>query len=177
MMGALMITTRPFAVVSEPALSRDADSGLTEAVQSNLAAIPTYPSGEVPFPADASYTIKYQYMETRIIPSKQLLMAALGFLGQGAEHANENKIGILTGFCPSTRCVMEMWPSYTALPISYRSARAALDHLIFGIMAPLMKSEEVTFEIIGGGANKNFSLLKWLGSDTHLSNLPINEPL
>ena len=127
---------------SDPALS------LAQAAPSlNSTAPPSYPSGRIPFPMDARYSISYTYGTTQI-KSKDIFMAVLGILATAAQYDQAKQpIDKLQQVSPSKKCVITLTPTHNRVEINYSAAVAGMVLLIKAIMLPLEKFEEMDFSL------------------------------
>lgn len=137
-------TNADATLVSTSTLPANADLALTQASPKNLTAGPTYPTGRIVEPRDRRFTIMYTFTGTQI-KSKDVFMAALGLLAGAAQYAPGAPLQSIQQVSPSKRCVITVRSFPVPHQVTYGFVAYGLRPLIYWIMLPLEKFEEMTF--------------------------------
>lgn len=141
----------PRTLSSFSPLTAHVDSGPTHAkAPANLTTNPTYPSGQVPFPRDPRFSVKYIYLDsprpqTQKIPSKDIFMSILGLLATSAQFYPERSMQPMAQESPSQRCRITLIQTDIRYHVSYANAAVALGQLVSAVMLPLEKFGAMNF--------------------------------
>ncbi|CAD6569511.1 MAG: hypothetical protein ASARMPREDX12_002702 [Alectoria sarmentosa] len=137
-------TNADATLVSTSALPANADLALTQAFPKNLTVGTPYPTGRIVDPRDRRFSIMYTYTGNQI-KSRDVFMAILGLLAEAAQYTPGAPLQMMQQVSPSKRCVITVRSFPVPYKVTYGFAAHGLRPLIYWIMLPLEKFEEMTF--------------------------------
>ena len=129
---------------STRSLSRSADMTLTRAAPVNLTAAPPYPAGGIVNPKNNQLSIMYTYTNTQI-KSRDILLAMTGLFADAAQYAPSAWLKTRQQVSSSGKCAISLVPFLAPDLVTFGFATRALTDLIYLVMLPLEKFEEMTF--------------------------------